>query len=53
MLGALGEADLDLPAWPEVVSAVPAGRVVSQPPILFRKLDVRDVERLRGRFSGR
>jgi methionyl-tRNA synthetase len=53
VLAALGEADLDLPAWPEVVSAVPAGRVVSQPPILFRKLDVRDVERLRGRFSGR
>ena len=53
VLEALGEPDAHLPAWPDATAAIPAGRTVSQPAILFRKLGAIDVERLTARFSGR
>jgi methionyl-tRNA synthetase len=56
VLDALGEPDASLPSWPESGAAaiirLPAGRRLSQPGILFRKIDGAEVERLRKRFAG-
>ena len=56
VLQALGDADTELPAWPgsgeAAIAQVSAGRPVSIPPLLFRKIDLIEVERLRRRFSG-
>ncbi len=57
VLDALGEADSALPGWPgsaeEAIARIPPGRRLSPPGILFRKLDVGDVESLQRRFAGR
>jgi methionyl-tRNA synthetase len=56
VLDALGEPDASLPGWPEsgaaAIARLPAGRRLSRPEILFRKIDGAEVERLRKRFSG-
>ncbi len=56
VLDALGEPDSALPAWPRsgqsAIGQVPAGRELSCPDILFRKIDKAEAARLKERFSG-
>lgn len=56
VLEALGDPDAGCPAWPDsgqaAIVQVPGGRPVAIPELLFRKIDVTEVERHREIFSG-